>query len=469
MTNYNSENNVLLDFESFSEAGMVLSSKQIDRAIELSDRVIDPERQWQTYLNALALFGFETWLQSRDNSPSINSDNCSVKHPNYASFIDGVFNLEVGEFKVCLLTKGVAIYEFITVSRAVIDLSEYAAHFYVLVNVMEEQEEVSIDSFIGYNEVIERKRAANLAPDADWTYELPLTWFNPEPDDLLLYLRCLEPSAISKRSASQVALPTTATATINIQRELESLLPQLQSRETALHEVLTWEQATPILSNPNLLAWLYELKTTQPSARDALTSLSDLRSRSLRDRASATISEVTQRVINVKSWLSDELDELAQNLAWMLLPAPAFAPSAFRDLQVINRESPVAEFEAIVAQLRNSGEDIPDDARGAYQDFELITHGLRLFAVTWAIEETEGVLEWNLLLILGAQPHNYLPQGLRLELREGDTVLDEKVVPEDTEDSYIYTRVIGELEEQFTISIVLVNGESITFPDFAFD
>ncbi len=452
MTTYNSDKNLLLDFESLSEAGIALSSKQIDRAIELSDRVIDPKRQWQTYLNALALFGFEDWLQSRDNSLSINSDNCSVKHPSYASFIDGVFNLEVGEFKVCLLTKGVAIDEFLTVSRAVIDLPEYAAHFYVLVNVIEEQEEVSVDSFIRYDEIIELKRAANLIPDADWTYELPLAWFNPEPNDLLLYLRCLEPNAI--------ALPTTATAATNIQSELESLLPQLQSTETALHEILTWEQIIPILSNPNLLAWLYELQTTQPSTRDALTSL--------RDRASATISEVNQRVINVKSWLSDELDELAQNLAWMLLPAPAFAPSAFRDLQVINRESPVEEFEAIVTQLRNSGEDIPVDARGACQDFELITHGLRLFAITWAIEETEGVPEWNLMLILGAQPNNYLPQGLRLELREGDTVLDEKVVPEDTDDSYIYTRVIGELNEQFTVRIILTNGESITFPNFAF-
>ncbi len=453
MTNYNSDKNLLLDFESLSEAGIALSSKQIDRAIELSDRVIDPERQWQTYLNALALFGFEDWLQSRDNSLSINSDDCSVKHPSYASFIDGVFNLEVGEFKVCLLTKGVAIDEFITVSRAVIDLPEYAAHFYVLVNVIEEQEEVSVDSFIRYDEIIKHRRSGNLIPDADWTYELPLAWFNPEPNDLLLYLRCLEPNAIT--------LPKTTKAATNIQSELESLLPQLQSTETALHEILTWEQAKSLLSNSNLLAWLYELQTTQPSTRDALTSLSDC--------LSGTISEVTQRVINVKSWLSDELDELAQNLAWMLLPAPAFAPSAFRDLQVINRESPVEEFEAIVSQLRDSGEDIPIDARGACQDFELITHGLRLFAVTWAIEETEGVLEWNLLLILGAQPHNYLPQGLRLELKEGDTVLDEKVVPEDTDDSYIYTRVIGELNEQFTVRIVLTNGESITFPNFVFD
>ena len=69
MTNYNIEtNNLLLDFESFSETGIELSPEQIDRAVELSDRIPNSERQWQTYLNALALFGFETWLQSRDRS-----------------------------------------------------------------------------------------------------------------------------------------------------------------------------------------------------------------------------------------------------------------------------------------------------------------------------------------------------------------------------------------------------------------
>ena len=453
MINYNSDNNLLLDFESLSEAGIAISQEQIEQAVELSDPIINPERQWQTYLNALALFGFETWLGSRDNALRINSDNCSVKQPSYASFIDGVFNLEVGKFKICLLTNGVAIDEFIPVSRAVVDLPEYAAHFYVLANVIEEQGEVSIDSFISHEEIIKHKQAAHLTPDADWTYELPITWFNPEPDDLLLYLRCLEPS--------EIALPTTATATIDIQRELEPLLPQLQSSSRALHEVLTWEQATLILSNSNLLAWLYELQTTQPSVRDALTAL--------RDRLSARISEVTQRVINVKSWLADELDELAQNLAWTLLPAPAFATSALRDLQGIARESPIEEFVALVTQLRDSGEDIPVVARGACQDFELINHGLRLFAVTWTIEETEGVPEWNLMLILGAQPNNYLPQGLKLQLQERDILLDEKVVAENTDDSYIYTRVIGELNEQFTVRIVLTNGETITLPNFGFN
>ena len=48
------------------------------------------------------------------------------------------------------------------------------------------------------------------------------------------------------------------------------------------------------------------------------------------------------------------------------------------------------------------------------------------------IDYQEDVPEWNLLLVLGAQPDNYLFQGLKLELREDDTVLDEKIVSEDT-------------------------------------
>ncbi|MEM8831825.1 MAG: DUF1822 family protein [Cyanobacteria bacterium P01_G01_bin.19] len=450
MTNYNIDSNLLLDFESFSETGIELTPEQVDRAVELSDRLEDSERQWRTYLNCLALFGFTTWLESRESSFSIDDANCSVYQPHYANYIDGVFNLIVGEYKICLLTNGVTIDELVTVDRALIDLPEYAAHFYVSINVVEEQQEVSIGSFISHNEILTHKQTANLTADTDWTYELPLAWFNREADDLLLQLRCLEPNAI--------ILP--ATASNNIQSQLEPLIPQLQSGN-ALHQILTWEQGAVILSNPNLLSWLDELQTNRLNVRNALASL--------RANFSTTMAEVTQQAINVKAWLSDELDELAQNLAWTLLPAPAFAPTGLRDLQVINRESPAEEFEAIVSQLRDSGEDIPPEARGACQDFYVANHEMRLFAVTWAIEETPETPEWTLLLVLGAKPNNYLPQGLKLELKQDDTLLDERVVPEDTADSYLYTQVIGELDEQFTVNVRLNNGETFVFPNFAFN
>jgi len=453
MTNFNSQaNNLLLDFDSFSPPGISLTSVQVDRAIELSRNLADSSRQWQTYLNALALFGFETWLTRRDSSLLINSAHCSVKQPHYASFIDGVFNLEVGEFKVCLLTNGVLVDEVITIDRAVLDLPEYAAHFYVLLDVVEEQEEVKIDRFITYNKLIQHQENANLTADADWTYELPSAWFNSKTDDLLLYLRCLEPTAIN--------LPSLSSVDTDIQSSLESSLSQLKSAES-LHEVLTWEQAAKIFRNPNLLTWLYELKTTNTSTANALQSL--------RNSLNASVSNIAQTAINVKAWLSDELDRVAQNLAWTLLPTPTIATSGFRDLEVVNRESPAEEFTSIITQLRNSEEDIPASARGACQDFNLATYALRLFAVTWEISETEDIPEWSLLLVLGAQIDSYLPQGLRLQVCEGDTVLDEKVVPQDTSDSYLYTQVIGELNEQFTVKIILADGDRITFPKFVFE
>ena len=452
MTNYNIEtNNLFLDFESLSETGIELSDAQIARAVELGDRLIDPQRQWQTYLNSLALFGFKTWLEERDNSLTVNSDNCSVMQPSYASYIDGVFNLTVGEYKICLLTNGVAIDDFITVDRAVVDLPEYVSHLYVLVSVVEERGEINIDSFMRYDDLIQRIQTASLNPDPDWTYELPLAWFNPQSDDILLYLRCLESNVID--------LPTAATSVDDVPSQIESLIPQLQSGEP-LHQVLTWSQAAPILSNSNLLTWLYELQTTQPSLRDSLAAL--------RDRLSDTIAGVTQTAINVRSWLSDELDELAQSLSWTLFPALELAPSGLRDLEAVNRESPDEEFAAIINQLKNSGEEIPDNARGAFRDFDLGDYGLRLFVATWE-EATEGEPEWSLLLVLGAQPNSYLPEGLKLELKANETVLDEKVVSEDTADSYIYTQVIGELAEQFTVSVKLANGEILTFPNFVFD
>lgn len=452
MTNYHIEtSNSLLDFESFSSGGIELSIAQIDQAAALSDRII-PERQWQTYLNSLALFGFETWLEERDSSLTLNSANCSVKQPNYANYIDGVFHLTIGEYKICLLTNGVSIDEFIRVDRALIDLPEYIAHFYILVNVIEEQAEVKIDRCIRYQDLIEQQQTNNLAPDTAWGYDIPLLWFNLEVDDLLLSLRCLQPSSIS--------VSDRVTATDNIQTELAPLLSQLQSRETALSEILTWSQAATIFSNPDLLNWLDQLQTNESSLTDSITALGDV--------LSSRITEVTQTAINVKSWLSNQLDELAQNLAWTVLQTPEFAASGLRDLQVTNRESPTAEFSSIISSLRNSGEEIPLNAGGAYQDFIVDSYALRLFAVTWTLTETESVPEWSLLIILGAQPNNYLPQGLKLELTEGDTVLDQKIITENTDNSYIYTQVIGELDEQFAINIMLADGETYTFPNFIF-
>ncbi|MBF2020048.1 MAG: DUF1822 family protein [Hydrococcus sp. C42_A2020_068] len=444
MTNFpNDPTDLLLDFESLSVETIFLEPDKIDRAIQLSSQIANEVRQWQTYLNALALFGFEQWLSERAAELRVNSENCTVLQPQYANAIAAVCHLEVGEFKLCLLATGTLIDEAIAFPRAVIDLPEYAAHFYVLVEVREEQEQATIKSFIRHDQLVDRLQSANLQAEPDWTCELPLAWFDRDRDRLLLYLRCLEPTAIPLP-----AIPTNRLASLSgIQAELEPLIPQLQSPNRPLWQVLTWEQGAALLSSPDLLDWLYHLQTeAQPTSQ-----------------LSQILQNLTQQVVNVGLWLGGELDEFAQNLSWMLLPPPALATASLRSLRDTVIESPAEEFGAIIAQLRSTDMEIPVQARGAYRDFTLAENLLRLYAVTWSIPIQS---EWTLLLILGTRSGNELPQGLKLRVSELTNVLVE--VEPNPGDTYLYTRVVGALNEQFLVTLVSLDGETLTLPSFAF-
>ena len=70
----------------------------------------------------------------------------------------------------------------------------------------------------------EKLANANLQPESDWTYQLPLTWFVDDPDRLLLYLRCLEREAIPLPAIPDERAENLA----RMQGELTALLPQLQ-------------------------------------------------------------------------------------------------------------------------------------------------------------------------------------------------------------------------------------------------
>ncbi len=194
MSNYD---DLLLDFDYLAEDTIALESEQLQQAAELSSHIVKSAGQWQTYLNALALYGFEQWLRERDTELGIDRQNCSLMQPAIANAIDGaVGNLQVGDFKLCLLATGSSIEDVVVLPRALIDLPEYAAHFYVAIAVQEELEQAKIKGFIAYDSLIAQLQSAKKAPEPDWTYQLPIAWFEPEAERLLLYLRCLETNAI---------------------------------------------------------------------------------------------------------------------------------------------------------------------------------------------------------------------------------------------------------------------------------
>jgi hypothetical protein len=51
---------------------------------------------------------------------------------------------------------------------------------------------------------------------------------------------------------------------------------------------------------------------------------------------------------------------------------------------------------------------------------------------------------------------------------ERANVLVEREVEPDALETYLYTRVVGTEDEQFIVTIALMNGEALTLPPFAF-
>jgi hypothetical protein len=164
--------------------------------------------------------------------------------------------------------------------------------------------------------------------------------------------------------------------------------------------------------------------------------------------------------INVGCWLRDRLDEVAQELSWVLLPPLAVT---FREIH-----PSVEQFDKVTMALLKQGIAIPPQSRGAYQNLlgEGIT--LRLYAITWQESQSGDLPEWSLLLILGAQPGDELPVGTRLVVEDELQQLDEQILRERQPEAFLFTRVIGTWDEQFRVAIALSNGEMIHLPPFRF-
>ncbi|BAY85947.1 hypothetical protein NIES267_54530 [Calothrix parasitica NIES-267] len=144
---------------------------------------------WQTFLNTLALLAFEEWLKERLPNKVISRDTSSIQ---------AAGNLTIDSFKFCAIAIEHLLDEFVSIPQAVVQKPELTAHFYVVLEVLEEQEEVIVKGFLSYKQLIEMKSNFKLSVD-EGCYQLPLSAFDMEPSHLLVYQRYVQ--------ASEFALP----------------------------------------------------------------------------------------------------------------------------------------------------------------------------------------------------------------------------------------------------------------------
>ncbi|WP_179228369.1 DUF1822 family protein [Leptolyngbya ohadii] len=228
------------------------------------------------------------------------------------------------------------------------------------------------------------------------------------------------------------------------------LIQALPSNPSATEDEPYWLPITCFDLNPDRL--LLSLRCLEPAAIAENVSVT------------APSSPLATAAINVGLWLQNQVDRLAAELSWVLLPPLTLNPALGSSLR--GSRSAIEEFESVLTDLvQRSPIEIPPEARGAYQDIELANLPLRLYAATWQI--TGAVPEWTLLVVLGTRAGTLLPNGIRLQVRDAEQVLED-VALGSSGLNYLYACVIGSVEESFWVTISLPNGTATTLPPFIF-
>ncbi|MEH2000336.1 MAG: DUF1822 family protein [Nostoc sp.] len=174
------------DFRLLQPEIIELELEHFQQATEISTKATSEALSWKTYLNALALLSFKEWLSKRILDQRIHQN---------VNAIDIVGHLCVGEFKICIIATENLLDEVVDISQYAIEQQQATADFYVLFEVLEEQEQAIFRGFLDYKQLMNYVQRFDLQVSTHSCYQLPFSLFDPEPNHLLFYCRFLQPSA----------------------------------------------------------------------------------------------------------------------------------------------------------------------------------------------------------------------------------------------------------------------------------
>ncbi|OKH54623.1 hypothetical protein NIES2101_07395 [Calothrix sp. HK-06] len=407
-----------LDFSSLGDDSTELAPSQIQRAAQLSLGISAPEQSWQVYLNALGTIGFEQWMVERAPDLQVDVSKSIIWQPAYSNILAAACNVQVGAFKVCVITAS-KVGDLQSIPFAVVDVPKLAAHFYVLMHVEEELQQANVFGFMSYPQLQSYKQQVSLQVEEDFTYCLPNEVLSFDVDALLLNLRCLDTRAINLPVESSI--PTTQTDTsIALQQKLTRLQSELRKHPS---QFLTVDEAKTLFSNPHLIDWLYAL-----TRAEVVTDVPK--------------SQPIQSFINVGRWLRNQIDIVAEELGWMLMPT--LAPSALRTSE---------DFQPIREALEKQKIYIPSNAQGASRDLNSECAALRLYAIIWELNEVSDNPEWMLLIVVRSISSSLVPQTLRLEIRDKTQQLFDQTLEGDSSKEILFARLVGDSNDRFWVTV----------------
>jgi Protein of unknown function (DUF1822) len=200
--------------------------------------------------------------------------------------------------------------------------------------------------------------------------------------------------------------------------------------------------------NPELDRLLLYLACAEPEALPQATT------RSMRQL-------LVQPATVLGNWVKQQWQELEEQAGWLLMPEWQMA-GALRSSTSSLREKTGDAFVKVLQDLANQGVDLPQqNARAAYRTVQLGTMPLDICVLTAPL----GEQEWSLLLVVKPQEDQALPAGLQLQIGDGQTVLVQQQVQE-AEKGSLYAQIVGELDEQFEVTLAQPDGTALLLPPF---
>ncbi len=353
-----------LHFEAIATESIELAPAAVAQAIALSQAISDPLERWQSYLALLVLEGFEQWLQQHSTPITLKRKQATLLQPNGFD-LPAASRLDLSRFQVCLVAIDSDEDEVIELPASVMDVPSQMAHFYIAAAVCEEQKQVAMRYFLRYDQLAQYRQQNSYPITSNQTYQLPTAIFETNFDDLLLYLTCLEPSAIVLPTANSALAPLN-------QRLVQPVVNAgawLQRQINDLADDLVW-----CFFSPRRVGGMMSVESIMADANTA-------------QRTNATAFPGDSN-----AYATD--DHLA----------------------------------AILTAIERNGIQIPQDSKAAYQDLLVDNQALRLCVVIWATPQATPEPEWSLLAILKALPNQTIPEQTRLIISETTTPIVEEIL-----------------------------------------